>query len=305
MQNTEFLKLNMPELSDKADIRKISEDMKWIDDVIKKLNDLHASIEQRLTRLELKGENTDTVISGIRSDVSSLIRGVDGLVVRINSLEASATDTAKRINTLSDRQAADVAQLTKQTAALESRLAVLADGLKKTDSSVAEITKQIAEVNGRVASYDSTISELKIALSNVNATIKSITDVTENLDARVTALEQGPSPEPVPPVQKFYVYWGASAAETPNMAVVSSLAYKTYTDTISRTISVPVNEEYIYYAFPKDKGTVRFTVAGNEGGFEEPVDVPVTDSEGNTVIYRVYRSVQKLDITVPIVVSKG
>ncbi len=304
MQNTEFLKLNMPELSDKADIRKISEDMKWIDDVIKKLNDLHASIEQRLTRLELKGENTDTVISGIRSDVSSLIRGVDGLVVRINSLEASVTDTAKRINTLSDRQAADVAQLTKQTAALESRLAVLADNLKKTDSSVAEITKQIAEVNGRVASYDSTISELKIALSNVNATIKSITDVTENLDARVTALEKGPEPEPVPPVQKFYVYWGASAAETPNMSVVSGLPYKTYTDTVLRTITVPCNSEYCYYCIPKSEGSVQFEVSGFTGGFESPVEVGVIDSEGNSVIYNVYRSTQLLEGTAPIKVKR-
>lgn len=189
--------------------------------------------------------------------------------------------------------------------AIKQKLEADEKKIDRIELSTISAAKDVAEIKGRIASFDSTISEIKIALNNINATIKSITDVTDNLDARVTALEQGPSPEPVPPVQKFYVYWGASAAEIPNMAVVSSLAYKTYTDTISRTISVPVNEEYIYYAFPKDKGTVRFTVAGNEGGFEEPVDVPVTDSEGNTVIYRVYRSVQKLDITVPIVVSKG
>lgn len=304
MQNTEFLKLNMPELSDKADIRKISEDMQWIDEVIKKLNELHASIEQRLTRLEFKSENAETAINSIKSDVSSLFRGVDGLIVRINSLEASATDTAKRINALSDRQAADVAELTKQTAALESRITVLADSLKKTDASISEAVKQISEVNGKVASYDNTISELKIALSNVNATIKSITDVTENLDARVTALEKGPEPEPVPPTTKFYVYWGASAAETPNMSVVSALPYKTYTDTVLRTITVPCNEQYCYYCIPKSEGSVQFEVSGFTGGFENPVEVGVIDSEGNSVIYNVYRSSQLLEGTAPIKVKR-
>lgn len=304
MQNTEFLKLNMPELSDSADIRKISEDMKWIDDVIKKLNDLHATIEQRLTRLELKGETVDTAIAGIRSDVSSLIRGIDGLVVRINSLEASQTNTAARINALSDRQSADVAQLTKATAALESRLAVLSENVKKVDTDIAAATKQISEVSGKVASYDNSISELKINASNINASIKSITDVTENLDARVTALEKGPEPEPIPPAPKFYVYWGASAAETPNMAVVSALPYKTYTDTVTRTITVPCNGEYCYYCIPKSEGAVQFEVSGFTGGFESPVEVGVIDSEGNSVIYNVYRSTQLLEGVAPIKVKR-
>lgn len=188
--------------------------------------------------------------------------------------------------------------------AIKQKLEADEKKIDKTELSIISVVKDVSEVKGRVASFDSTISEIKIALNNINATIKSITDVTENLDARVTALEKGPEPEPVPPTPKFYVYWGASAAETPNMAVVSALPYKTYTDTVTRTITVPCNSEYCYYCIPKSEGNVQFEVSGFTGGFENPVEVGVIDSEGNSVIYNVYRSTQLLEGTAPIKVKR-
>lgn len=121
MQNTDFLKLNMPELSDKADIRKISEDMDWIDNAVKSLNEFHAAVEQRLTRLELKGETTDTAIVNIRTDVSSLVRNVDALISRVNALETSQTSIASRINVLSERIDSEVAVLTKKVNELKEK----------------------------------------------------------------------------------------------------------------------------------------------------------------------------------------
>ena len=185
MKNTEFLKLNMPELSDKADIRKISEDMEWIDGVIKTLNDLHASIEQRLTRLELKGETTDAAIASIRTDVSSLIRGVDGLVSRVNALESSQTATASRINTLSDRVTSEVAELTNKTSALESKVNVIANAHKEDmklvnekmaalDSNMATMFEQQIAMNARVATYDKSIADLQIHAEKSEKTIEKL-----------------------------------------------------------------------------------------------------------------------------------
>lgn len=122
MQNTDFLKLNMPELSDKADIRKISEDMDWIDNAVKTLNEFHATVEQRLTRLELKDEKTDVAIASVRSDVSNLIRNVDGLISRVNALEASQTATAIRVNALSDKVNADITELKNKTDSLSGKV---------------------------------------------------------------------------------------------------------------------------------------------------------------------------------------
>lgn len=122
MKSTDFLKLNIPELSDKADITKVSDDMDWIDSAIKSLNEFHASVEQRLTRLELKGETTDTAIANIRTDVSSLIRNVDGLISRVNALETSQTATAIRVNALSDKVNADITELKNKTDSLSEKV---------------------------------------------------------------------------------------------------------------------------------------------------------------------------------------
>ena len=225
----------------------------------------------------------------------------------INAVNQKITADEKKIEAVTAntvKNSDEISGLKGSVAAINTGVAALTAEVKKAESDIISVTKQVSEVSGRVASYDSTISELKIAISNINATIKSITDVTENLDTRVTALEKGPEPEPVPPVQKFYAYWGASSAATPNMSVVSALPYKTYTDTVLRTITVPCNNEYVYYCIPKSEGNVQFEVSGFTGGFEAPVEVGVIDSEGDSVIYNVYRSSQLLEGTAPIKVKR-
>ena len=185
MKNTDFLKLNMPELTDKADILKMSENMKWIDDILKSLNTLQASIEQRLSRLENKGEITDAAISSIRLDVSSLIRGVDGLVSRVNALETSQTATAGRINTLSDRLTAEIAELTNKTGALEAKVNVIANAHKEDiklvnermaslDSNMSTMFNQQIAMNARVATYDKAIGDLQISAEKSEKTIAKL-----------------------------------------------------------------------------------------------------------------------------------
>ena len=350
MQNTDFLKLNKPELSDPADIRKISDNMQWIDEVIEKLNGLHASIDQRLTRLELKGESTDTTLSGIRGDISGMIRSLDSVTSRVNSLENTQSDTASRLNILSDRHAADITAVNKSLAEVSAKVTsidnahksdiaavnqllnemnakvlamgntvigvendiknvksdqkYLSDKIAEANTNISALSKNIAAVDSHVTRLEGEITGIKASIGNFDASIKAITDITDNLDARVKALEGGPSPDPPAPVEKFYVYWGASAVNTPNEAVVVGLPFKIYTDAVTRTISVPCNDEYVYYAIPKDKGTVQFKVGAFYGGFDNEYEVPVTDSEGNTTIYRVYRSNQVLNQTAPVEVLR-
>lgn len=185
MKNTDFLKLNMPELTDKADIRKMSENMQWIDDIVKSLNTLQASIEQRISRLENKGETTDAAIASIRADVSSLIRGVDGLVSRVNALETAQTATAGRINTLSDRLTAEISELTSKSAALDAKLNVIANAHKEDmklvnekmaslDGNMATMFEQQIAMNARVATYDKSIADLQIHAEKSEKTIEKL-----------------------------------------------------------------------------------------------------------------------------------
>ena len=318
MNNTDFLKLNVPALSDPADITKLSVNMEWIDAAIKTLNEIHLQISQRLTSLEIKADKADTNISEIRANLVSITGRIDDTIAKLKQLD-STTDhritalDSKTTNTnvaLSELRA-DISSLTRAFDGLISRVnanetETHANSTKITALStqyladMAGITKDVALISAKVDAlenqYKGDIARLEISIKNYDATIKSITGVLENLDARVTALEHDePQPVPPTPAEKFYVYWGASAATTATPSVISSLVFKTYTDTIKRTINVPSDNEYVYYAYPAGKGYVQFEVEGNTGGFGVPVDVPVSDSEGNIVNYTVYRSNQQLD----------
>lgn len=67
MKNTDFLKLNMPELSDSADVRELSENMESIDNAFKGLSELNALTEKKITRIEIKSEEADTEIKNLKS----------------------------------------------------------------------------------------------------------------------------------------------------------------------------------------------------------------------------------------------
>ena len=202
-----------------------------------------------------------------------------------------------QIASLSSAHAADVTVINHKIDDANERINVL-------NNSISKLASSVEALSDKIRSYDSEINALKVSAGNADASIKSLADTAENLNARVKALEEGPQPEPPAPVEKFYVYWGPSAASAPTTSVITGLAYKTYTDTTTRVITVPCNDEYCYYAIPESKGTVQFEVSGFTGGFTGPFTVPVMDAEGNTTNYNVYRSNQKLKGTAPIKVKK-
>ena len=305
MRSSDFLKLNLPELIDKANILKVSESLEWIDDAVKQLNLIHASINQRLTALELKVDAQDNTIDDLRTNIQSVVSLCNSLGSRLNTVESTVTAQGNSIATLR----AEIQSLTATCTSINARLTAAETGLQTTNSNlnalqanylhdIAEITRNVAATDGKVdalaARHSQDIAQIQLQLANVTANLQTFTDTMESLDARVTALEEGEQPQPVP---KFWIYYGGSDAETPSVEAINSLPYKLYTDTVYRTVSITCLNQYCYYCIPADQPNVQFEVSNFTGGFENPVIIPLAIEGEETTDYKVYRSCQLLNGT--------
>lgn len=305
MRSSDFLKLNLPELIDKANILKVSESLEWIDDAVKQLNLIHASINQRLTALELKVDAQDNTIDDLRTNIHSVVNLCNSLGSRLNTVESIVTAQGNSIATLR----AEIQSLTATCTSINARLTAAETGLQTTNSNlnalqanylhdIAEITRNVAATDGKVdalaARHSQDISQIQLQLANVTANLQTFTDTMESLDARVTALEEGEQPQPVP---KFWIYYGGSDAPTPSVEAINSLPYKLYTDTVYRTVSITCLNQYCYYCIPADQPNVQFEVSNFTGGFENPVIIPLAIEGEETTDYKVYRSCQLLNGT--------
>lgn len=308
MRSSDFLKLNLPELIDKANILKVSESLEWIDDAVKQLNLIHAGINQRLTALELKVDSQDDSIDDLRTNIQGVVSLCNGLSARLGAVEVTVTSHGNSINDLRNQ----ISALLSTCNGLNARLTAAESGLQTTNTAlsnlqtnylhdIAEITRNVAAIDGKVdaleARHSSDMATLQLQLQNVNANLQTFTETMASLDARVTALEEGEQPEPPEPVVKFWVYYGGSSIETPSIEAVSSLPYKLYTDTVYRTVSITCHDEYCYYCIPADQPNVQFEVSNFTGGFEAPVTIPIAIEGEETTDYKVYRSVQRLNGT--------
>ena len=88
------------------------------------------------------------------------------------------------------------------------------------------------------------------------------------------------------------VYWGVSTVTgSYTESDVEGLGSSVASNTKGRTFTViPAASYYIIYALPVRLGTVTFWVGGFEGGFLSPETVSVTNVNGYTESYYVYRS---------------
>lgn len=308
MRSSDFLKLNLPELIDKANILKVSESLEWIDDAVKQLNLIHAGINQRLTALELKVDSQDDTIDDLRTNIQGVVSLCNSLSARLGTVEVTVTSHGNSINDLRNQ----ISALLSTCNGLNARLTAAESGLQTTNTAlsnlqtnylhdIAEITRNVATIDGKVdaleARHSSDMATLQLQLQNVNANLQTFTETMASLDARVTALEEGEQPEPPEPVVKFWVYYGGSSIETPSIEAVNSLPYKLYTDTVYRTVSITCHDEYCYYCVPADQPNVQFEVSNFTGGFEAPVTIPIAIEGEETTDYKVYRSVQRLNGT--------
>jgi len=88
------------------------------------------------------------------------------------------------------------------------------------------------------------------------------------------------------------IYYGVSTkANTYSESDVEGLASSVISNTKGRTINLTADATYyIIYALPVRLGTVTFWVGGFEGGFQSPETISVTNVNGYTEDYYVYRS---------------
>lgn len=308
MRSSDFLKLNLPELIDKANILKVSQSLEWIDDAVKQLNLIHASINQRLTALELKVDSQDDSIDDLRTNIQGVVSLCNSLSARVNTVELNVTSQGNSINDLRNQ----ISALLSTCNGLNARLTAAESGLQTTNTAlsnlqtnylhdIAEITRNVATIDGKVdaleARHSSDMATIQLQLQNVNTNLQTFTETMASLDARVTALEEGQQPEPPEPVVKFWVYYGGSSEETPSIEAISSLPYKLYTDTVYRTVSITCHNQYCYYCTPADQPNVQFEVSNFTGGFEQPIIIPIAIEGEETTDYKVYRSCQILNGT--------
>lgn len=82
------------------------------------------------------------------------------------------------------------------------------------------------------------------------------------------------------------IYYGVDANITSVTGLTSVLS-----NNPKRTITVNAGAgKYIIYAYPARLGDVAFFVSGFEGGFEDPVELTLTNNSGYQEAYKVYRS---------------
>lgn len=101
------------------------------------------------------------------------------------------------------------------------------------------------------------------------------------------------------------IYWGQlTKTDSYTGSDVTSLASNAASNSKGRTITETVVDPfYIIYALPVRLGTVTFFVGGFEGGFMPPETVSVTNVNGYSENYYVYRSTNKgLGLTTVVVV---
>lgn len=103
-----------------------------------------------------------------------------------------------------------------------------------------------------------------------------------------------------------HIVYGASSDSAPTSDVISSLETKVLSEEIARTLNVNCGSgAYIYYAYPKRLGKVKFYSYGMfEGGFEDPVVIAYKNAAGYMEEYNVYRSSQKLTQTIEVQTAK-
>lgn len=87
-------------------------------------------------------------------------------------------------------------------------------------------------------------------------------------------------------------YWGVSTKENSyTEADIEGLAGSDLSNSKAKTFTVtPITGEYIVFSHPSRMGSAVFTVGGFEGGFQDPETVGVTNAEGYTEDFYIYRS---------------
>lgn len=103
----------------------------------------------------------------------------------------------------------------------------------------------------------------------------------------------------------YRVYWGLGTVETPaDGNFITSLSNTSGATTKGRTLTLKPQNQYVYYAVPKalctTKPIFKIGEGGFPGGFEDPIEITVTNTYGEPIEYYLYRSTELLETDEPI-----
>lgn len=296
MDSSKFLRLNLPELKDPADIRKLTENFGWLDDFCRQINDLHKTINTRLDKLETSSEFYATGLESVRSEVNSLGRDIQALAAKHDS-DVATID--RRITGIES----NISTIGRQIAELDARVSKL----EKTSPAIKIISFKASPMlvlQGTSANINfiwelnSPASSIRINGESVSGTSYTMNNVTSARTFTLVVADADGNTDTASVYVDFLnaIVYGSSGDAVPTSATLSALGTKVVSEEISRTISVSTgNGNYIYYAYPRRLGTVRFFTYGMfEGGFKDPQTVTFTNSAGYAEEYYVYRSANKL-----------
>lgn len=269
-------------------------------------------------------------ISEIQIDIQSVKNSLSSLSECVKTNSDSINTTNQAIRSLSN----SVSDLTDKQVNISKELSSVKTGLKLVESSVVSIDERVKKLENigpdiKITSFKASPvvalagSEVDVKLTwglntqaesltiNGNAVAgTSYTAVKVNASRTFTliAADKNGNTDSASAKIDFMnqIIYGASTDSAPTSDTLSALETKLLSEETARTINVNCGSgAYIYYAFPKRLGKVKFYSYGMfEGGFDNPLVIAYKNSAGYMEEYNVYRSSQKLTQTIEISTTK-
>ena len=289
----------------RADMTLTSQDIAVINNTLQSMGSTISGIQSAIHEVEGRMSTQEVGMSTLRQQLLNSVYTIENEIEQIVADKAAIKNSLNELESaLNDYEVATNATLQEHN----FRIARLEGG---NPAKIISFTASpdICEMGGFENvilnwEVDGNINSVAINGETVTGTSKTYPDVHEDtaytlsvVDAKGNTLNSTVSVDFV-----NHIYWGVSDSPNQTKATVKALNSTELSDNRTRIVSVSPNAEYVYYAYPKRLGTSEFIVNGFKGGFEDPVTVSIDNHSGYEEDYYVYRSTNKLNITLDILV---
>jgi len=236
MESTEYLKMNIPEYKDAADIAKVSENFQTIDKSAKSTSEEIENLKYRVSKLEKTAPDIKIINFTVNPKVVE-----KGDVVSVDCRWELSLDAVKTtINNIS------------------------VEGTEYTDTGIGSnksYNLYVEDERGKKASAVASVVFANRIYAGKSSEAEATANIIKNLENNVVAVNK------------------------------------------NRTVVISANNQYVYYAYPKELGTSTFRVGMFSGGFNDPAEMVIENTKGYSEIYYSYRSTNKLTGTIELTVE--
>ena len=295
------------------------------------VSSVNTLLSGRIDSLQASVSTISSEVSAIKSNIVSLSNSIDDEKTDIIRVENRMTDYEVTQATLRNQVLNLSESVNDRIDVISNSMAVNKNDIKSLDTDLNEFkhstTESISELERRINdnvdiltltaapniceiggtenivvnwTTEGIIKSQTINGVAVSGNSKTFNSVTEPVVYTLTVTaENGKSKSKSVPITFInHIYYGTDSRTVISPSLVKGLEYDVFEDNPERTIIVAVDNEYIYYAYPKRFGGVIFEVGMFQGGFENPVTVSVSNHSEYSEDYYVYRSTQKLTGTI-------